>query len=210
MVGVDIAQTGPSSLGPRRTTAHVLRWTAALWIPAAAGVTVAAVFGYGVGQNMLRSSANDPQVQVSSDAAAHLSAGDSPASVTGGPPVDLATSLALAVTVVGHDGTILASSSQLDGEPAAPPRGALDSAAGEHQNVVTWQPRPGVRMAAVVTAWSSPEGSGTVVATRSLRLVEQRENQLLVIVAVGWLAGLAATALAAFAASWLIPPRPSR
>ncbi|WP_456846442.1 hypothetical protein [Cellulomonas sp. P5_C6] len=208
MVGVDTARTGPLPSGRTRTTAQVLRWTAALWIPAAAAVTVAAALGYGVGQNVLRSSANDPQVQLSSDAAARLSAGDSPASVTGGPTVDLATDLGAAVTVVARDGAILASGSRLDGEPAAPPQGALDAATA-HQNVVTWQPRPGVRMAAVITAWSSPQGSGTVVATRSLRPVEQRVDQLTALVAAGWLAGLAATAVAAFVAAWVIPPRPT-
>ncbi|MEZ0448338.1 hypothetical protein [Cellulomonas sp. ICMP 17802] len=208
MVGVDVARTGSASRGRTRTAAHVLLWTLALWLPAAAAVTVAAALGYGIGQNLLRSSANDPQVQVSSDAAARLAAGDPPASVTRGPTVDLATSLAVAVTVVDADGTVLASSGRLDGQPARPPQGALDAAA-DHQNVVTWQPRPGVRMAAVITAWSTPDGSGTVVATRSLRLVEQRVTQLTLLVAAGWLAGLAATGLAAFVASWILPARPS-
>jgi hypothetical protein len=206
MVGVDVARTGPGNRGRVRTASGVLRWTAALWIPAAAAVTVAAALGYGVGQTLLRSSANDPQVQVSSDAAARLSAGEPAQSVTGGPTVDLATSLDLAVTVVDQDGTILASTARLDGEPTKPPQGSLD-AATEHQNVVTWQPRPGVRMAAVVTTWSSPQGSGTVVATRSLDLAEQRVSQLMLLVAAGWLAGLAATGCAAFVAGWIVAGR---
>src|SRR4051794_23850867 len=115
MAGVDVARTGPP-LGGRTAGVGVrlARWAAALWIPAAAAVTIAAALGYGVGQNLLRSSANDPQVRVSEDAAARLSAGDTPASVAAGPTVDLATSLALAVTVVGKGGTILASTAQLD------------------------------------------------------------------------------------------------
>jgi hypothetical protein len=206
MVDVDSARHGPLPRRSTRTVGHVLRWTAALWIPAAAAVTVAAALGYGVGQSLLRSAANDPQVQVSSDAAARLSAGDTPASVTPGPVVDLATSLALAVTVVDRDGMVLASTARLDGEPATPPQGALDAAA-RRQNVVTWQPRPGVRMAAVITAWSSPQGSGEVVVTRSLRLAEDRVNQLVLLLVVGWLVGLAATGLAAFVASWVVPAR---
>ena len=49
MVGVDIARTGPPPGARARTPARLLRWTAALWIPALAAVTVAAAIGYGVG-----------------------------------------------------------------------------------------------------------------------------------------------------------------
>ena len=46
-------------------------------------------------------------------------------------------------------------------------------------NVVTWQPREGVRVATVTARW----GGGTVMAGRSLREVERREDQALLLVA---------------------------
>ena len=56
---------------------------------------------------------------------------------------------------------------------------------------MTWQPRPGVRVATVSVPWSG----GTVTAGRSLRLVEEREDTLLQLVAVGWLVTVAALAV---------------
>lgn len=146
---------------------------------------VAAGAAYGVGQNVVRSSANDPQIQVAEDAAAELTAGADAAAVAAGPPVDLATSLAVEITVLDDAGTILASTGRLDGERGRPPLGALEAATAGRPRVVTWQPRPGVRMAAVIATYTAASGSGTVVVARSLRVVEERETQLLVLAAVG-------------------------
>ena len=54
---------------------------------------------------------------------------------------------------------------------------------------------------------ASGSGSGTVVVARSLRIVEQRDTRLLALVAVGWVGGLVATAIAAAVGAWLVAPR---
>ena len=72
---------------------------------------------------------------------------------------------------------------------------------------MTWQPRAGLRLAAVIATYRAPSGSGSVVAARSLHLVEERETAVGQIVGAGWLAALLATALAAFAGAMLIRPR---
>lgn len=193
--------------GPGSTS---LRWAVALWLPAAVAVSVAAGAAYGVGQNVVRSAANDPQIQLAEDAAAELTAGADAAAVAGGPQVDLATSLAVATTVVDRDGTILASTGRLDGGTVRPPLGALAAAASGEPHIVTWQPRRGVRLAAVIARYSGASGSGTVVVARSLRVVEQRDTRLLALVAVGWVGwvgGLVATAIAAAVGAWLVAPR---
>ena len=171
----------------------------------AAAVTIAAGAAYGVGQTVLRTGANDPQIQVAQDAAANLSAGAGAATVGTGAAVDLATSFAVEVTVPDGAGNILASTGRLDGEPVRPPLGALRAAARHGSHLVTWQPRAGVRMATVIEAYTGPTGGGTVVVARSLRTVEQRESRLLGLVAAGWVGGLAVTAVAAVAGAVLLP-----
>lgn len=152
-----------------------MRWFVVLWLPAVVAVTFAAGLGYGIGQYLLRSGANDPQTQVAQDAARSISAGADPQSVVTGPVVDLATSSALEVTVVDRAGAVLASTGRLDSVPVLPPIGALRASSPDHPNAVTWQPRADIRMAAVIATYRGPSGSGSVVAARSLRVVEQHE-----------------------------------
>ncbi len=81
------------------------------------------------------------------------------------------------------------------------PVGVLESARSSGRNAVTWQPRPGVRVATVTVPW----GGGTVLAGRSLRLVEEEASNLELVVGVAWLAILAALAVAALIVARLWP-----
>jgi hypothetical protein len=187
--------------GFRRPGSRLVRFVVVLWLPAAVAATVCLATVYAVGQNILRSGANDPQIQLAQDDAARLSTGTSAGAVTGDAVVDLATSLGLSVSVVDADGAVVSSTARLDGATAVPPVGALRAATAHGQNTVTWQPRPGVRQAAVIVAYDGAAGSGTVVVARSLRLAEQREDTLLQLTALGWiLALLAAAGVAVLAA----------
>jgi hypothetical protein len=103
----------------------------------------------------------------------------------------------------GASGWPLASSGRLDGADPVPPQGVLDHATTDAPNVVTWQPRQGVRIATVTARWAR----GTVMAGRSLREVERREDQVLLLVAAGWAAMLAALVLGWLAAALLTPRR---
>ena len=80
--------------------------------------------------------------------------------------------------------------------------GVLEHAAVDAPNVVTWQPRAGVRVATVTARW----GDGTVMAGRSLREVERREDQALLLVAVGWACTLAALAISSLVAEAIRSP----
>jgi hypothetical protein len=55
-----------------------------------------------------------------------------------------------------------------------------------------------VREAIVVVPWSGANGSGTVFAGRSLRLVEERENWLTLMVGAALVVALVASAAAAY------------
>jgi hypothetical protein len=59
------------------------------------------------------------------------------------------------------------------------------------ENRVTWQPEPGVRIAAVVASYSGTQ-SGFVMAGRSLRETERRVDQLGELIGAAWLAGMVA------------------
>lgn len=168
-----------------------------LWLPAVVASTISVGTAYVIGQQSLRLGANDPQTQIAQDAAGRLAAGAGPAQVADGPQVELDTSLATTVTVLDQRGAVLASTARLQGGTPTPPPGALQAAAGGRTNTITWQPRPGVRQAAVIVGYAGPHGSGTVLVSRSLRLVEQRENDLLALGVAGWLLALVLAGLAA-------------
>src|SRR5438093_1537518 len=102
---------------------------------------------YAAVQQNYRQSANDPQIQMAEDAAARLSAGESPQALIPGQAVDLAKSLAPYTIVFDADGQALASGAELDGSSPSPPNGVLDYAETNGQNAITWQPRDGVRSA---------------------------------------------------------------
>jgi hypothetical protein len=177
----------------------------ALFLPVAVLATLGSGLVYVAVQQDLRSGANDPQLQLAEDAARALDAGAEPASVVGSSQVDVAQSLAPFLVVFDPTGHVLATDGRLDGHDPVPPLGVLDAARAQSPNVVTWQPRPGVRVATVTVPWQG----GTALAGRSLREVERREDQLLLTVAAAWLAMMAALAAAALAAAWLwASPRP--
>jgi hypothetical protein len=174
-----------------------------LWMPSAVAVTLVCGIAFTIVQQNYRQSANDPQLQMAEDAAAALSAGASPSQVATGPQVDMATSLAPFIIVFDSAGKPLASTASLGGQTPIPPIGVLQTATDQGQNMVTYEPRSGVRAAVEVVRWSASGASGTVVAGRSLREIEQRENELGLMVIAGWLATLFAVGIASLAASWL-------
>jgi len=156
-------------------------------------------------QQSLRSGANDPQYQMAADAGAQLDAGAAPAAVVGsGRAVDLATSLAPFIIVFDRNHSILATNATLDSAQPAPPHGVLDAARPSDPNVVTWQPRTGVRIATVTVTWLG----GTVLAGRSLQQVEVRETNAELIAGLIWLASLVALLAASIGAGWLWPAAP--
>jgi hypothetical protein len=183
--------------------APTIRRAVALWLPAAVGATLVAGLTYVSVQQSYRQNANDPQLQLAEDAAARLSSGDAPAAVVGGSRVDVATSLAPFVVVYGPDGQVLAASGSLDGQAPTPPAGVLQAAHDGGSNMVTWEPRDGVRQAVEVVPWSSSSGSGTVLAGRSLREVERRVDDLTLMVGLGWIVTLLGIAVAALLGAWL-------
>lgn len=180
----------------------VLWRAAALWLPTAVAVTGVAALAYGAVQQDLRQSANDPQVQMAEDVAAELDAGASPTALLSSTPVNLARSLAPYVMVFDATGNLMASSVQLHGAQPPFPTSVFNDARNGRDSI-TWQPESGVRSAVVVEPWRG----GFVVAGRSLRLVEEREERVMLLSAFMWLMTLGATAVAALLAGGILAAR---
>lgn len=156
-----------------------LRW----FLPLAVAITGICGLIYLTGQQNLRQNANDPQIQMAEDIARQLTDGKTPQLP---PEVNPSTSLAPFVITYNSQGEEVLSTVTVDGATPKLPQGVLAATQYHSENRLTWQPKEGVRIAAIVTKYSSPTDSGYVLAGRSLLEVEKREDQLLLLVLVGY------------------------
>lgn len=175
-------------------------WALMLWLPAAAASAVIAFTVYATVQQSIRSAADDPQIQLAEDAAASLNHGATPDSVIPAGTVDPTSSLAPFVEVFDRSGAVLASSASIAGKPLAPPLGVLTASLKSDSNRVTWEPLPGIRIAAVSVAYDD----GYVLSGRSLREIEPREDRTLQIAGLGLLAAWGASAVLAFFSAYTL------
>jgi len=140
---------------------------------------------YGVGQQVVRQSADDVQAQMAEDAASNLSSGLAPETIIP-ERIDMAKSLAPFLIVYNKDQKVVASSGTINGQVPSLPSGVLDSAK-DGETHITWQPNQDVRDAIVVVSYSGKQ-SGYVLAGRSLREVEKHESLQLSLFWDGFLA----------------------
>jgi hypothetical protein len=158
---------------------------------------------YGAVQQNYRQNANDPQIQLSEDTANILSNGASPQQlVPGKASTDMTKSLAPFVVIYDDSGKVVVATGYLDGSTPELPGGVLDYAKAHNQYSLTWQPKPSVRVAAVITRYSSPQGSGYVLVGRSLREVEKRIGELTMMVILAWAVCMGVIIIAAIFALW--------
>jgi hypothetical protein len=176
------------------------------WIPLAVGVTVLSLLGMGIAQQVIRTGADDPQVQMSDDAATMLNAGAPPDTVIPARVVDIGQSLVPYLMVFDRSGQLVASSAQLHRQAPAFPESVFGSVTGGRADKITWQPEAGVRSAVVVQRWNG----GYVVAGRSMRRDEERISGLEQLAVAGWLVALAVTAVASLAVTAVAWPANER
>ena len=149
---------------------------------------------YAIPQYVLRSGADDPQIQLASDAVARLEDGAALADAVPAGNVDMARSLAPFVIAYDDQGRSLASQAKLSGSVPAPPAGVFDYVRQHGEERVSWQPIlgkvRGVRIAAVVKRVGGAH-PGFVLAGRSLREMEARAAQVEQMAGLTWLGMLA-------------------
>ncbi len=150
-------------------------------------VAIFFIFGgiFGATQQSLRMTANDMPLQLAQDGAQALRGGDVPASlVRNDPTVDIGKSSAPFVMVIDDKGFVLESSGVLDNKPLTVPQGVFDRARLKGENVVTWQPREGVRIALAV---DYVQNVGFVLAGQSLQQTESHTHMLFIDLYIGGL-----------------------
>lgn len=188
---------------------HITDWnlktTLKYWLRSAIVICGLCGILYVAIQQELRQGANDPQIQMAEDAAAQLADGQPVQSVVPVQKVDIATSLAPYIIIFDSTGKPVASSAQLNGQTPTIPSGVFDYVRQNGEDRITWQPQPGVRSAIVVTQFKGAN-SGFVVAGRSLREVEIREDDALHIALLGMVTLLFIT----FVATTILFGRPTR
>jgi hypothetical protein len=166
--------------------ASLLAWWASMSV-LSVGIPL---FVYVAVQQNYRMSANDPQIQIAEDTAAAIDAGSSANFAITLPQVDVATSLSPIVIAYDDQDRVLESNGKLHGVTPSLPNGVLADTKRLGETKFTWQPERGVRLAAVVV-YHHGNHPGYVLAARSLREVEKREDIL------GRMTGLAILALLA-------------
>ena len=157
-----------------------------LWIPWAVILTLIFLAIYIANQQLLRQSANDPQIQIAEDTAAAINAAE-PISFFNAPTkIDIGKSLMPYLVIYDSNYSNIASTGLLNGTPLVVPQGVLKSALASGENRLTWQPKPEVRSAIVVIPVKGIF-NGFVVVGRSLRETENREDQIGLIIFAVWL-----------------------
>jgi hypothetical protein len=170
---------------------------------------------YAIPQQVLRQGANDPQIAMATDLVAVFERGDMadlirqgamPAVAGGSGGVDMAYSLSPFVIVYDDQGRPLASQAQLDGKAPAPPAGVFDFVRLHGEERLSWQPRHGVRIAAVVQRVGGAH-PGFVLAGRSLREVEAREEQVRQMAGLTWIGMLGVILVGTAVFGWYTRPK---
>ena len=166
------------------------------WLPFALLVSACAGLIYVAVQQDLRQGADDPQIQIAEDAARAIEAGASADTIVPKQTVDAGVSLAPWVAVYDASGTLVASSGKLDGAALPIPQGFFNERTWEANKIhpspagdetrVTWEPETGVRHAVVIIHMIVGPKGGYVVAGRSLRDVETREDMLTLETELWW------------------------
>jgi hypothetical protein len=126
---------------------------------------------------MLRGGANQPQIDMVNYYVGEIASGEAPADVIPPGYVDLEHSLQPVVIFYDDQGKPGPGTGYLDQQPPTPPAGVFDFVRTHGSEKVTWQPRPGVRLASVVQRVNGKH-PGFVLAARSLRLVEEQKATL--------------------------------
>jgi hypothetical protein len=154
-------------------------------LAAAAIVTILSAFIYATVQQAHRSGANDPQLQIARDISNKLEKGGTVDKWFNGDTIEISQSLSVFNALYNDKGEPVISKGVLNGKMPSLPKGVFDFARKNGENVFTWQPERGVRMAIVLKSLQSSAYS-FVAAGRSLYEIEQREQNLTWTTFISW------------------------
>lgn len=142
---------------------------------------------YTIGQQILRQSANDPQIQIARDTSIAMAQGELATTPTTTKPLDIATTLAPFTIIYDENGQPIDGSGYLNGKLPTLPTGIFDYVKNKGEDHLTWQPQPKLRYALIVTRYTRASDQGYIAVGRSLQQVEIREDNLLLLTGVAWI-----------------------
>lgn len=166
-----------------------------VWAPQAIIITIICGLIYISVQQILRQSANDPQIQMAEDYAANISAGNISDSLSIDGSIDISRSLAPFIIIYDSAGKPLSGNARLNKKIPAVPVDFLLTAKNNGQSRITWQPEKGIKIAAVIIPFAGKAKGGFVLAGRSLREVQMRTSNIDMFCVSTWLILLAASYL---------------
>jgi hypothetical protein len=146
-------------------------------------------------QQNYRQSANDPQIQMAEDVANAVNSGQNSADiVSSDQKINLSDSLAPFIIFYNSNQKPIEGSGYLDNVLPGPPSGTFNVAKNstDNEDRFTWQPNNTVRIAAVLVSIDNGN-KGYVLAGRSLKEVEIREDNLNETVLLAWFITMIAT-----------------
>ena len=180
-------------------TKKILLETLKAWAPLAAVIVIFTFAIYGTVQQNYRQNANDPQIQIAEEVVKALTQG---APVGSNVPekctTDISKSLSPFVQIYDSNNKLVGSTIILDGNDPVFPSSVLDKAKNNDKQIrITWQPKKGVRLAAVVQRYKNDKdgSSGVVIAGKSIREIEARSMDTLVMSAIAGALALIVTFL---------------
>ncbi len=150
-------------------------------------VTFFSLLIFGTGQYILRSGADDPQVQIANDTVAGLNAGYPVDAISPGPGKTIDKGTTAFVLVYDQDGNPIAGSALYKDKIPQIPKGVFAHAMKSGDHRVTWQPAKELRFASVIIPYKSPTVEGFVVSARSLKETESRIAKLGSFVFTSWI-----------------------
>lgn len=163
-----------------------------LWLVAATLVTFLFGLFYIAVQQTLRLSANDPQTAIAHNVAATLGNSGRATIING--RIDVAYSPDVFTIVYDQRGAVVGGNGYLDGRIPRIPYGVLLHTPVHGTHAVTWEPKPGLRVAAV----SARNRDYYVVSGRSLAVTEERVNKFTTLMITAWLLTITAMGAAAY------------
>lgn len=159
----------------------MIRKTLIYWIPLATTIILLSGLAFGLVQQTIRLSANNPQIQIAEDSASYLAVtGHNPQSVLNqfSSTVNIAQSLNTFIIIYNQNGNIIGSNARLNGQIPTIPASLLTQVKQSKEVRVTWQLESDVRDAIVIDGINDGV-QGYVVVGRSIREVEKLENIIL-------------------------------
>jgi hypothetical protein len=128
-------------------------------------------------QSAIRSAADQPQIQMAQNYASDLTSGKLATDLIPTGHLDLSTSLEPFVILFDAEGHPIHSNGYINDAVPTPPPGVFAYLRTHPTDKFTWQPQPGLRIAAVAQRIDGAH-PGFILVGRSLTLVQQQENQL--------------------------------